>query len=271
MNGYSYPNIDKEKSLPFYVVGIGVNQWQYHVIRSKGYKHPQILYCTKGEGELIINDKIYNILPFTSFYIPALVPHEYYSLGNIWDTHWITFDGFAVNDTLKSFNLTNANVFHLKDHKNLDIHFKRLYNMSKSNKDYNGFYMSGLLYEFLIEYNRTLNHKAVIYSITSNEVLKSVINYIDMHYREQITLKDLCKVHNVSPQHLCRLFQKYLNMRPIEYINHTRIEEAKILLHTSDLNISEIAKKSGFQNPNYFSLLFKRHENMTPGEYRRIK
>lgn len=271
MNGYSYPNIDKEKVLPFYVMGIGVNPWQYHVIRPNGYEYHQILYCTKGEGVLIIEDTSYPILPFMTFYLPAFIPHEYYSVGDIWDTHWVAFDGFAVKETLSTFHLNQANVFELKDHKNLDVYFKKIYNMSKSNQPYSGYYMSGLLYEFLIEYNRTIHQKSSIHHISSNEIMKSVIEYIDLYYKDNISLSNLCKDHNVTAQHLCRLFQKYLNKRPVEYINGIRIQEAKALLHHSELTIAQIAKEVGYGNCNYFCILFKRFESMTPGEYRRTQ
>lgn len=271
MNGYSYPNIENEKSLPFFIMGIGVNPYQHHIKRDNGYEYHQILYCTKGEGVLHINNKTYPILPYSSFYIPAYVPHEYYSLGDIWDTHWISFGGFAIEETLSVFHISTADVFELKEHKNLDVYFKKIYNMSKSNHSHSGLYMSGLLYEFLIEYNRTITHKTSIDNMSSNETIKSVIQYIDDHYRETITLKDLCTAHNVSAQHLCRLFQKYLNLRPMEYINLIRIQEAKALLKYSQYSITEIAKQVGFLNCNYFCILFKKLESMTPGEYRRTQ
>ena len=88
-----YPIIEKEGCLPVYLVSVGLNEWQYHVICENGDNYAKALYCTKGSGILIINDEKHIINPYTAFFIPAGCPHEYYSTDESWDTHWIKPSG----------------------------------------------------------------------------------------------------------------------------------------------------------------------------------
>ena len=50
-----YPVIGDEKNLPFYVVGLGIESWQFTIKRADGYEYPQIFLSRSGEGEVIIN------------------------------------------------------------------------------------------------------------------------------------------------------------------------------------------------------------------------
>lgn len=266
MYGYSYPVIGDEKDLPFYILGIGINEQEYHVIRPGGYCFPQIIYCTKGEGRLLVDGKTYTISPYTAFYLPGDIPHEYYSTDTTWDTHWVAFEGFAVKETLKAFGLSKAEVFKLSDINHLDMIFQKMYITITTDRLFGNFYSSGLLYEFLIEFYRLINSKTP----KKNHILSSVIYYIESNYQQNITLKELCEIENVSSQHLCRLFQKHLHMRPMEYIARKRLHEAKSLILTTSKTMNEISKMVGFNNSNYFCILFKRYETMSPGEYRKM-
>ena len=99
-------------------------------------------------------------------------------------------------------------------------------------------------------------------------ILQKSVHYIRKNYESKITLKNLCGLTSVSPQHLIRLFHKELNMSPVEYINHVKILHAIELLRSSNLTIEEISYKLGFSSPSYFGRVFKRHNGNTPHEER---
>ena len=82
-------------------------------------------------------------------------------------------------------------------------------------------------------------------------------------------MSDLCEISGYSEQHLCRLFRKHLNTRPVEYIELIRIQRAKELLIETNMPVIDIAKLIGYDNAAYFSKLFRRHISCTPSEYRR--
>lgn len=112
-----YPILGNEKSLPLYLQNMGHHHCQDHIIRPEGYHYDQILYCTKGSGTLIFENKAIPIPHDTAIFIPAETPHEYYPEEDIWDIHWIVPCGYAANDILTQFGLTELKTFHLSDTK----------------------------------------------------------------------------------------------------------------------------------------------------------
>ncbi len=102
------------------------------------------------------------------------------------------------------------------------------------------------------------------------ERFKSVFDLIDEKYTEKITLTELAGCVNFSLHHFCRTFKQLTGRTTTDYINGVRLDQAVYYLKQTNLNITEIAMKCGFDSINYFSRLFKCHYHMTPTEYRSI-
>ncbi|OCG36347.1 MULTISPECIES: helix-turn-helix domain-containing protein [unclassified Gilliamella] len=98
---------------------------------------------------------------------------------------------------------------------------------------------------------------------------EAIRQYIDTHFREDITRDFLANMFYISPNYLSHLFQSEGKIGLNEYLNHIRLEYAKSLLKDYDLNIKEIALASGFKDSNYFCRIFKKKTERTPTEYRR--
>ena len=98
--------------------------------------------------------------------------------------------------------------------------------------------------------------------------LEKAIIYITKNYRQKITMTELSKYCNVSPQHLIRLFRTHMNITPVQYINQNKIAHAVEMLMITDLSISEISYALGFSDPGYFSRLFKKMQKRSPNEAR---
>ena len=100
--------------------------------------------------------------------------------------------------------------------------------------------------------------------------MRTLKQYIHEHYCEEITLDILTKVTNFSGSYLSSTFSKEAGMTISEYILNSRMEQAKELLTTSFMNITEIAQNVGYQDAKYFSKLFQKQVGIRPSEYREI-
>ncbi len=98
--------------------------------------------------------------------------------------------------------------------------------------------------------------------------LANVKSYIDSHYANAITLDELAEIAIKSKYHLVREFTKALGTSPIEYLLERRIGEARILLSSTSMTISDIASSIGFSSASYFSQRFKLVTGTTPIEFR---
>lgn len=99
--------------------------------------------------------------------------------------------------------------------------------------------------------------------------VRSILQYIDIHYHEHIDLALLEQKFGISRPHLCRIFKKMTGISPIDYIIRKRIDEAKHRLIENSGSILEISEECGFNSLSNFNNIFKRMTGCTPGNYRK--
>lgn len=99
---------------------------------------------------------------------------------------------------------------------------------------------------------------------TSSDKLKQVLDYIELHYAEAISVSDLAKLCYFSDYHFMRFFKKHMNMTCVEYINNLRLEKSVELFEQGNSSILEVSLSTGFHNLSYFHKVFKRKYHMTP-------
>ncbi|MCQ6275648.1 helix-turn-helix domain-containing protein [Bacillus sp. V3B] len=98
-------------------------------------------------------------------------------------------------------------------------------------------------------------------------IVKKAIDYIQFNLENLLLLNNIATAIHVNPTYLSRKFKEDTNMTIIEYINHKRVEEAKLYLHRGNKSITEIAFLVGFNDLNYFSRVFKKITSVTPSQY----
>jgi len=102
-----------------------------------------------------------------------------------------------------------------------------------------------------------------------NAKLKTMMFFIDEHYKEKITLREIAAAGGVS-QTLCnQIFHKYTEKSPIEYLMHFRCRKVADLLQTGTMPMTEIADVTGFSGASYMAETFKKNFNMTPSEFKK--
>ncbi|WP_334321471.1 helix-turn-helix transcriptional regulator [Gilliamella apicola] len=106
-------------------------------------------------------------------------------------------------------------------------------------------------------------------SSKTTSLFDAIRQYIDTHFREDVTRDFLAKMFYISPNYLSHLFQREGKIGLNEYLNQIRLEYAKSLLKNYDLNVKEIAHASGFKDSNYFCRIFRKKTERSPTEYRR--
>ena len=106
------------------------------------------------------------------------------------------------------------------------------------------------------------------YEHSNNQAIELALKYIKAHYYEELTLESVSSVVFLNPVYFSQLFKQKTGHGFKDYMTHLRMEEAKRLLRSSSLKISDIADRVGYQDMRHFSQVFRRKLNMTPSEYR---
>ena len=103
------------------------------------------------------------------------------------------------------------------------------------------------------------------------KIQKDMVSFLYQHYREKITLDEIAASGNVSRSKCCRIFKRYLQQSPVDFLNAYRLKVSCHLLDTTDSSITDIALACGFHHLSYFSRCFCDSLGCTPREYRERK
>ena len=94
--------------------------------------------------------------------------------------------------------------------------------------------------------------------------IRRAIAYVERHYSEKLSLTTVARVAGFAPNYFSRLFKRRERVTLELYIRGLRIERAKQLLATTDLEVKRVAQLSGFATQHYFARVFRRAAGTTP-------
>lgn len=101
-----------------------------------------------------------------------------------------------------------------------------------------------------------------------NSYISRALKYVQSNFHKPITLEDVSKHIGINKCYFCDLFKKETGKTYSKLLNDLRIEKSKELLLNKNLSILEVSLSVGFNNQNYFNVIFKKLTNRTPLEFR---
>lgn len=255
----------------FYISDLGYypRAHHHHRIRKKGAKQYIFIYCTKGRGEIRLNDTTTKISPNQFFILPKNVRHEYSAdKKDPWSIYWFHFNGSLASKLYKRYtsnsidlrnipfsaeNIESFNkIFNLFDNNNLE-HDLEFANLSALN------FISSFIY-----YNAEEQTKLD----QGNNVIDNIREYLLSDLQKNHTLDHIAQKFNYSKSYLHTKFKKRTGYSIIVFHNLKKVQKACEYLIYTDLSIKEISFKVGFDDPLYFSRIFKKYMGKSPRKYK---
>jgi len=238
------------------------------------HSHPAYMFVLSydSESEVVIDGKCISSLPNTIFALsPEIKHHEVQNyLPPKYCAIFVDKDFFeeqflSYSDELLIFN---GLVINIKNH--------RLESLVRDfmNESQNIHHSKEILLEVL---TTLLTHEIirniVDYSfsetiLSDNMMINESIKFMNIHFEKEITIEVLAKRSMLSKSHFTKLFTQEMQVSPMVYLKNIRLQNAKKMLRTKELNITEVAQKCGFNSTSYFTKLFKEHYSVTPKEFR---
>ena len=105
-------------------------------------------------------------------------------------------------------------------------------------------------------------------SVVKDSRIAELLNYIQQHISDVITIDDLADKACLTKSHLIRSFSRTMGITPLQYILRKKIQHAQSLLLSTDMTVNRISEATGFNDVSYFIRLFKKNIGFTPQEYR---
>ena len=172
----------------------------------------------------------------------------------------------------QSWDIAGPDFAHLTNTPELTDTLGRLVAVSRTsdiNKDVlAGFTLQELLVRLMQTQARQLIFQDYARHLTTHR-FAAVVGYIKQHLAESLTIDKLSALACMSKATFFRVFKREFGLTPVEFIIRERLGEAKRLLRHPLASVAEVCLRAGFNNMSYFQALFKKHEGITPGAYKR--
>ena len=123
---------------------------------------------------------------------------------------------------------------------------------------------------FSHEINRTYSAPFEESSMHHDEVIIEVQLWLMQNWNQNISLEKMAKYAKMSVRNFSRRFKQATSFSAQQYLVKIKLEKAQELLKQSNLSTAQIGDKVGFEDPAYFSRIFKKHFDCSPGEYRKL-
>jgi AraC family transcriptional regulator, arabinose operon regulatory protein len=258
-----------------YVISLGYypNANRHYTYRKEGLGENIFFYCVDGVGWYTIKDKAYKVYPNEFFILPKNMEHSYGSDDkNPWTIYWVHFGG----DALSVFNSMNIVRHHFKPHhvkasKEIIAVFTKMYKALEAGYSIENLMFANMcLMEFVSLFLYQEKH-FISEAPVKTDCVDSAIAYMQKKLCENITLEDLSKESNYSVSRFSNLFRQKTGYAPIDYFIQMKMQRASQQLDFTDKSIKDIAYGLGFDDPYYFSRMFKKVIGMSPLKYRAVK
>ena len=118
------------------------------------------------------------------------------------------------------------------------------------------------LFRCVLEEIFICNEKIAIHN--DKDLFDRIIEYIHEHYSDTINVSELADMYEVNTNRMYYIFSKYASMGPGDYLIAYRLNRAKELLLTTEASVNDVAKAVGYEDPLYFSRIFKKKTGFSP-------
>lgn len=235
----------------------------------------ELYFMLEGRTTYIIRDEIYSVETGDFVFIPRGIPHMTDSMGCMnrerlllnFSEDLFTEKTMPLLDQLSRHRVIYVQESAMPVLKEIMYKIESEYQQKEANH--------GILLELYILELLTLlcryqcQRKPNIEE--SDRIVYTISEYISSHYEQDITLENLSKIFAFSEGYLSRKFKNVTGMGVNHYITYVRIGNAEKMLAETDCSVTEIAENCGFNNSNYFSMVFKKAKGVSPLTYRRQK
>ncbi|MFL0554871.1 helix-turn-helix domain-containing protein [Paenibacillus barengoltzii] len=245
----------------------------------------EIYYLVSGERCYFIKDQIYRISAGDLVLIPVNVLHKTSPAGKLSQPHeriLVNFRTEVVNALLPGREEALEQLFvrypvlrlNAEEQQLVQLLFARMLAEQKQQAVGYEEYCQLLLAELLLHLLRMANGRPSYDGEDGGEQrpyreIAEVARYINTHYDENLSLSELADRFHLSPYYLSHLFPRVTGLTLVAYINRVRIEEACALLRETELPVTEIAYRVGYQSGTHFGRVFKKAKAVSPQSYRR--
>jgi AraC family transcriptional regulator of arabinose operon len=240
-------------------------------IRSlKDYGSYTMHYVLSGCGYLEINNRKFKVTRDEIFFISPDTPVKYYpDKNNPWKYCWINFMGTKAEEFLNRIDVSPGNPVIKIDHKS-KIGKLFLQNVIDclNNNDFSDIVATSYFYKIFAELSKLKTVSDHTEHSATVDIVNRALKFIAQNYSNpNLNIKIVASNVGIHESYLSRLIKSYTKLTFTTYLTNTRINAAVELIDMGNYFVSDVAYKSGFSDPYYFSKVFKKFNTISPRDH----
>ena len=228
-----------------------------------------LMYITEGALRFSIGDGEQTVGRGNAIIFPPKTRYKYcYEQTDAPISYfWMHFTGSYASELLSRIELDSfCEPISIGIDSHIIMHFQEMFNCFSENSGFLREALSPVAEQILI-----LIAKDKSKGTTQRNLLSRSVEYIHGNFSSDISIESLAKLENLSMSRYNTVFKEYFGIPPIKYIIKLRMSNACRLLESTDMSIKQIGVLSGYDDPHFFSKLFKKYIGCPPLAYRQEK
>jgi AraC-like DNA-binding protein len=187
-----------------------------------------------------------------------------------WDIRWVHFDGEGLEKLFAGKGWKQVWLFSFGKIERMLQLSDDLLRLGEAFESTNEPKISAILYETLIELLQNSEDLQGLSLLTYKDKIRRSADYIQANCTRSLKLEEMAETAGYSLFYYNRMFHQIMGKTPVQYLLECRILVAKSLLISTKMAIKQIALESGFAQSSYFIRIFRRYEQVTPSDYRKM-
>ena len=245
------------------------NEWSMQELHS--HSHYELYFLSKGTRSFFLSNSLYQVTAPIVIVIPPHVMHK--TEGDAFERYNFNVDAAYLDPYQKDVLETQALRIIKPSPTQAEQLTALLDNAILANeRQKHASHVTRALFSYCVYLLENLQNALSPNATTQSDIpplVLKIIDFLHVHYAETLTLQSISNVFFVSKATLLYNFKKYTNCSPIDFLLNIRLTKAKEWLSKSELSVNEIAERCGFSSANYFGLIFKQKEGISPLHYRK--
>ena len=266
----------RDSRIPLRLVYLGFQHGLELSNHPNGVSFCMLYYCTEGKGEFVLNGERVILRPGQCVLVLPETPYSCKALPGDGRSaqscviHLLGFTGACCAELFRVCGVETTGIYQVSDRGVIPDAMEQLLSLHRQDAVQEAY--SKVCYSLLIDLSSRIERLTnVPAEARLNDAVQMVIDYLETHYRDPISLDTLADEVHLTKEYLCVLFKKETGHTILHRLTLIRIGWARLYLEQyPDKKAYEIGRMCGFENPSYFGKKFREVVGMTPDAYRRV-
>jgi AraC-like DNA-binding protein len=229
-----------------------------------------LIYCSRGRGWCEMGGRRYGLSPGQLLVIPAGTPHVYGADREcLWAISWVQAAGVNLPFFLHQLGVTaDQPVIEVGTDASIPALFHELLDAIEAGGSTTQLAHAALMLTRLFELFRNQPCNQACSEADAAQKIRQSIAYMSEHLDQPLQVAALAAKANISQSHYFALFKRHIGSTPIDYFTQLRMQRACHLLGATTMSVKGVAAALGYDDPFYFSRVFRSVQGVAPSDYR---